>query len=132
MLKVFNQRKLRGSRNYCEILPMPNATQDSKTGLHEPPGGLCFTLRCEQGPPGQPEGVESFHSMSPLLVCNQRKADLVPNAQFYTMQQMDPSKMKTGGMMGMVAGILPGDSGAKMTQATKTIGHKLGNWLGSI
>jgi len=132
MLKVFNGRKLRGSRNYCQILPLPNATQDGKTGLHEPPGGLCFTLRCEQGPPGQHEGVESFHSISPLLLCNQGKANLCQNAQFYTMQQIDPSKVKAAGVMGTMAAMLPGESGANLMQATKTMGHKLGNWLGSI
>ena len=132
MLKVFNGRKLRGSRNYCQILPLPNATQDGKTGLHEPPGGLCFTLRCEQGAPGQHEGVESFHSISPLLLCNQGKANLCQNAQFYTMQQIDPSKVKAAGVMGTMAGLLPGESGANLMQATKTMGHKLGNWLGSI
>lgn len=66
-------------------------------------GGMAFTLRVEQGVPGQPTGVETFTQVTPVLLAGPRGAE----GQQYAAS-VGPLKIKSGGVFHQVASVLPG------------------------
>eukprot|EP00878_Enallax_costatus_P010752 GHUV01011229.1.p1 GENE.GHUV01011229.1~~GHUV01011229.1.p1 ORF type:complete len:261 (+),score=89.98 GHUV01011229.1:1492-2274(+) len=126
MIKAF-PGKLKGARNYCEVVPLLAQHTCHDTGAHQPPGGIAFTLRVEAGPPGKPTGVETFTQVAPVLLAGPRAAE----GQQYA-SSVGPLKAKATGVLGQVASVLPGQSGKQLEQGMKVLGHKLGNFLSHV
>jgi hypothetical protein len=125
-----NGKPLWGGRNYCQITHCTDPNQDKATGLKEPPGGLCFSLRCEKGKPGAFEPVETYTCTAPLLLCNGKAQSMCPGAEVYTDQDVDPSLVgKMEGVMGQVIEMLPGEMQDMVAKQAKKLGHVLGNAL---
>lgn len=86
-----------------------------------PPGGLAFTLRVEEGPPGRPTGIETFTQIAPVMLAGPRAAEAGP----YMVEVKTPSV--TG-----VLSALPGETGQQVQQGLRTAGHKLATWLAKV
>lgn len=116
MIKAFpNKQKLRGARNYCEVMQVDTPMSDPVTGAQQPPGALMFTLRFEKGAPGRPEGVEAFYHVAPLLCCG--------GTVVHTYQQQTV----------VVAAAGPaGQAGQQLQQSVKKLGHQLANLMARV